>query len=126
MVQGARGESILMVDDQEVRVLFTNRALAEAEKHLGRTMMTLARDASALNMGFGDVATLLRVGMEAARRDSGGQGRPVTQNDAFRVMDAIGFTAASDVVLNGLGTVLAYDPSEDETDGAEAEVNPPA
>lgn len=124
MPQGARGESIVTVGEREYRILFTNRALAEAEKAIGKSTVSIARDAQQLDVSFADLAVLLRSGLEAARRDAGNQGRAVLPTDAFDLLDAAGFTKCLVAVMEALATVLAYDPDDDE--GGDAEANPPA
>jgi hypothetical protein len=123
MPTGARGESILTVGGQEHRILMTNRALAEAEKLTGKSTVLLANSAREMDISLNDLAILLRGGMEAARRDSGNQGRSVLPTDAFDLMDAAGFTKCAMAVIEALAAVLAYDPDDE---GGEAEANPPA
>jgi len=110
MVTGARGEqSIELPDGRQVTVLFTNRALAQAEKALGKSITSLVQATRRDDdLGLGDTLTLLQVGMEAARRDANAGGRPVTAQDALDVMDAVGFTAVALAVMSPLADVLAY------------------
>ena len=109
-----------MVDGSPVEILFTNRALAQAEVQLGRTVLQIARDAEGL--GMGDLARLLLVGMNAARRDAKMGGKPPKLNDAYDVMDAVGFTEALRVVIDALAAVLGY--GQDDTD-EEIDDDPP-
>lgn len=106
---GPRGESrIQLPDGSEVVVLFTNRALAEAETALNKSVLQLARQAAEGGIGIGDVAQLLVVGIEYARRDAGTPGPRLNLSDAYRVLDAIGFVAAAQAVLESLAAVLSY------------------
>ena len=123
MPQGARGESIVTVGEGEYRILFTNRALAEAEKAIGKSTVAIARDAQQLDISLSDLAVLLRVGMEASRRDMGNHGRSVLSTDAFDLMDVAGFTKCATAVIEALAAVLSYDPDDE---GGDAEANPPA
>lgn len=112
--QGARGESVIQHGDTEYRLLFTNRALAEAESATGKSIIMIAQGFSVGTTGIGDVAHLLAVGMEAARRDAKSGGRTVTLVDAYRVMDEVGFTAAARVVMEAVAEVMQF---SDEAEG---------
>jgi len=125
MPTGARGEGILIVDDQEHRILFTNRALAEAEKRMGKSVLELAQGAMRDEVGVGEIATLLQIGLNTARKDRMGGARPLPPNTAFERMDQMGFGQATVVVLEAVGAVLAYDPDDEEEGGAD-EDSPPA
>lgn len=125
MATGARGDGILIVGDDEHRILFTMRALAEAEKRLGKSMIALAQGAVEGVMGVGDIASLLQIGLNAARRDAMGGARPLPPNRAFELMEEAGFSTAAAVVLEAVGAVLAYDPDDEEEGGTE-ESPPPA
>lgn len=109
---GARGEGVLVVDGREVRVLFTNRALARAETALGKTVLEIANEARDGRIGMNDTVRLLLAGMEAARRDEGAGGKPSSVDDAYEVMDACGFTEVARVVIEALAAVLSYDGKE--------------
>jgi len=130
MSTGARGEGILIVGDEEHReehrILFTNRALAEAEKRTGKTMVALAQGATEGELGIGDMAILLQTGLNAARREAMGGARPLPPNTAFNLLDRAGFAQVATVVLEAVGAVLAYDPNEEEEEGGAEEDSPPA
>jgi hypothetical protein len=119
MATGARGEAVLMVGDEQVTALYTNRALAEAERATGKTILEIARGAESGNLGIGDVAQLLHVGMEHARRESRAGGRSYTINDAWQVLDMLGFGAVAAAVFEAVAAVLSFS-AEDADD------NPPA
>ena len=69
MATGARGEGIIELKDENgnvtetVSVLFTNRALAEAENATGKSTLQLLNAATMQLMGVGEVAQLLAGGM---------------------------------------------------------------
>lgn len=104
---GARGEGVIRVFEREVRVLFTNRALARAEIAMGRTVLELLREAGSDGFGMNDVAQLLQVGMEAAARDAG-EKTVVTLDQAFEVMDEAGYIETMRVVIEGLSAVMQF------------------
>lgn len=108
----ARGEGTIELDDREVTVLFTNRALANAEKDLGQGVIGVAQSFQEAGK-VGDVAILLRHGMEAARRDSRRGGRPVSMLEAYEVLDEVGFATVAAVVMEGVAAVLGYSPDEE-------------
>ena len=111
---GARGEGVLALPDGgECRILFTNRAIAEAEAALGRSVMAMLQEFEAGSAGITDAAILLRSGMEAYRRDARLGGRPVSVDDAYEVMDQVGFAPTLKVAVESMAVVLSF--------GAEAE-----
>ena len=106
-----------MAGEDEIDILFTNRSLAQAETQLGKTVLQIANDAADGNLGMGDVARLLLVGMRAAHRDSKLRSTPPSMLDAFDVMDEVGFSETARVVFEALAAVLSYDPKDaEETD----------
>jgi len=116
-MSGARGEAIIRSDDGgEVEVLFTNRALATAEKFLGRSIIGIAQGFSDGESGITEVVKLLQVGMEAARRDARIGSRAVTLNDAFAVLDEAGFATVAAAVMEAVAAVLSYGPGEETDD----------
>lgn len=114
MTTGARGEAVLKVGEREVPILFTNRALANAERAIGRTVLEIARESLQGSMGIGDTAALLQAGMEAARRDRKAGGMQVTVDDAYAVMDEAGFAMVGPALLEALVAVLGYGLKDDE------------
>lgn len=105
----ARGQEIIKLpDDREVVVLFTNRALADAEAQMGKSVIGVAQGFTAGQSTLTDLTHLLRTGMTAARRDAGDR-RPVTMAEAYAVMDEVGFTAVAQAVMPALAAVLGYD-----------------
>lgn len=112
MPTGARGEGYIDDGENRVEVLFTNRALMEAERATGKTVMQIARALESDGLGITDVAHLLAVGMEHARREArrlgrhGGRGFNV--NDALDLMDRVGWATCTAVVMEALSAVLQY------------------
>lgn len=104
---GARGEQIIQTDSGEVRLLYTNRALAQAEGRIGQGIVEILRDFET-GGSISDVAELLRAGMQAARQEATGGTRPVRLQEAYEVLDDIGFAAAIEAVALGIAAVLGY------------------
>ena len=108
--KGARSEVIVTVGDEEVELLFTNRALAEAERAMGKGLWSGLRTDE---LRLDDVANLLRAGLAAARRERSGAGKPVSMEDAWRIMDALGFQKALQIAAEAIAQVLTYEPEDD-------------
>jgi len=117
---GARGEATITTPDGEVSILYTNKALADAERATGKSVLELVGSARDGRLGVGDIAQLLYVGMEAARRDARVGGRSHTINDAWGVLDAVGFGTVTIAVIGAMAAALNYEP------GGEDEDSPPA
>jgi hypothetical protein len=113
---GARGEETIQVGDHEVRVLFTNRALAEVEGKLGQSIIKVLQDFTSGEAGITELVHLLRAGMEAHRKDVKAGGRMVSIGDAFEVFEAVGFQGVAEPVLLAVAAVLNYGASDDETE----------
>jgi hypothetical protein len=105
---GARGDVSIQDGEHEVRLLYTNRALANAERALGKSIIAVAQAFGSGGCGIYDVAQLLLAGMEAARQESKATGRAHTLGDAYAVMDRAGFTQAANAVMEGIAAVLSY------------------
>ena len=103
-----RAEQTIDADGREVRLLYTNRALADIEQQTGKSVIQIAQGFTAGNSGITDVAHALRAGMEAHRRDSRVGGKPVTMEDAYQVMDAVGFAEVAAVVMGAVAEVIGY------------------
>lgn len=119
---GARGEGTIEIGDREVRVLFTNRALAEVEGKLGQSIIRVLRDFASGDAGVTELVHLLRAGMEAHRKDVKAGGRMVSIGDAFEVFEAVGFKGVAEPVLLAVSAVLEYGTSDD-ADGGDDDVN---
>lgn len=113
---GARGEATIQLADREVTVLFTNRALAEVEQKLGRSILATAQGLADGTTGIGEVVILLRAGMEAARRDAREPGPAVALNTAYDVMDEAGFGPVAEAVMEAVGAVLSWGTSSEGED----------
>lgn len=111
---GARGEMTFKAGDREVTVLYTNRALAGAEKRIGKGIVAVAQGLVDGSSGLGDIAILLQVGMEASRVDTKAGGNQVSLDQAYAVMDLAGFAGVASPVMEAVAAVLGY------TNGAEA------
>jgi hypothetical protein len=109
---GARGEATIAAGDREVRVLYTSRALVDAERQLGRPIQAVAQGFVEGSSGYTEIAHLLRVGMEAARRDARSGGRPVTFEDALDVLDLAGFADVANAVMTAVAEALSYGTEE--------------
>lgn len=105
---GARGEVTLQAGGRQVRLLYTNRALAEAESAMGKSVIGVAQGFASGQSGITEVAHLLRAGMEASRRDAREGGRPITLNEAYDVLDEAGFAGAAGAVFTAISEVLSY------------------
>ena len=105
---GARGERFLEANGQRYTVLFTNRALAEAERALARPIIGLLTSAQGGDLSIGDVARLLQIGLECGRRDAQAPGPQLTTNDAWMIMDELGFSAVTQAVFGAVADVLSY------------------
>lgn len=112
-----RGEGIIRAGEREVRIQFNNRALAEAEQQMKRSVIGVAQGFAQGDTGITEVAHLLRAGMQAARRGRGG--KPATLIEAYLVLDEAGFSAVAEVVMTALAEVLGYDPNAAEDEEAD-------
>lgn len=114
---GARNETIITEPDgREHRLLFTNRALAEAERTTGKSMLEVL-DGFAINRsGINELAHMMRAGLESARRDGRAGGKAHTLNDAFDILDAVGFPRVLEKVLESVGAVLGYGADDEPAD----------
>jgi hypothetical protein len=107
----SRQERVLTdADGKETRILFTMRALGEAEKVVGKPIMGILDDLVQNRGSIDDIAGLLRAGMEAARRDAKQPGRVVSMADAYDVMEACGFAQTTATVGEAIAGVISYTP----------------
>ncbi len=112
MPTGARGEGILELDGESYPVLFTNRALAEAERALDTTVLRLAKATRDGDLGMNSLAALLRIGLEYARRERRENRAPYKVEDAYRLLDTLGYPGVTAVVMEAFMAVLSYSPSQ--------------
>jgi hypothetical protein len=112
---GARGEGVIeLPDGSDVAVLFTNRALVEAEQAIEKSILALSREFEQGVFRIGDVAQLALVGMRAARRDARTGGPAPTLGDVYEILDQVGFSEVARVVVGAVAEVLAFSPDSDE------------
>lgn len=104
----ARSETTIFTDDNEVKLLYTNRALANAEKLMGKSVIQVAQGFADGESGITEMAKLLQAGMAEYKRDARVGGKPVTVDDAYDVMDDVGFTKVAESIMVAIAEVLAY------------------
>jgi hypothetical protein len=117
-VSGARGEAYLVVDGDQRSILFTNRALAEAERLIGKGLFGLIMEGKR-ELTFEATAQLLWVGMEHARRESRAGGAAYKIADAWAVMDTCGIGPCVTAIFEAVTAVMSYDG------GKHADESPP-
>ena len=120
---GARGEGTVEFQGQTLPVLLTNRAIAEAEKATGKTMIQLAQAGSTGNIGMNDIVQLLRAGLEYGRRDADIKRQVYSVDDAYDVLDELGFAPCAKVVILALSDVLSY--RGEDADSKRSDAGPP-
>jgi hypothetical protein len=127
---GARGDGIIQVEDgdgalgtAEYRILFTNRAIAEAESSTGKGIIGLLQGFQTGGTGIGDVAHLLAAGLEAARRDAHAGGKPFTLAEAYQIMDQVGFAEVTRVTVEAISAVMSYKGAGANGNGAGGEAS---
>ncbi len=108
MPRGARGEAILEGDGQQYPVLFTNRAIYDLEQALGTNVLGILQQARAGEIGMNTIVHMVAIGMEYSRRERRDNRRPYTVDDAFDVIDALGFGAVVSQVIPAFVAVLSY------------------
>jgi len=109
---GARGEATIQAGEREVHILFTNRALAQVEAQLGRSIIALAQGLADGTCGITEAVHLLGAGMEAARRDAGTSGGRVGLTEAYAVLDEAGYGPVVQAVSEAIAGVLAHGTGE--------------
>lgn len=109
---GARGEGTIQAGDQEIGVIFDNRALCAVARDLDKPIFQIM-GIKVSDIGKQDLdptefinqirpdylTALLREGMDSFRRQSRSASRPVTLLQADAVMNEIGLLAAIGFVL---------------------------
>jgi hypothetical protein len=108
MPKGARGEGYLELDGETYAILFTNRAIAEAEQATGKTILQLVNAGASNGLGMREVSQLLTVGLTWARREGLGTARGNVAQDAWRLLDQLGFAACLEIVLTALADVIGF------------------
>ena len=108
MATGARGEAILEAEGESYPILFTNRAIFEAERATGKAVLEIINMLSTQSLSMGALVQLLLIGLEHGRRDARQNNRPHTLNDAWNIIDVVGFRAVLAAVFEALAAVLSY------------------
>lgn len=110
------GTKVIQNGDAEILLLYSNRAIADAERLMGKGIIGVLNGFETGQSGVNEIAALLAAGMEAARRYYRLGGKRVTLNQAFEIMDQIGFTVAMANVFEAVGEVIAFEPEDEESD----------
>lgn len=113
---GARGEAFLQAGDETYPILFTNRGIFKAERILGKPVLQITSALSDQTLSMGDLVRLLFIGLEAGRRDAREGTGPYVLNDAWDVLDTVGFGSALVAVFDALAEVLSYSQETEEAD----------
>ena len=119
---GARGEAFLQAGDESYPILFTNRAIFRAERVISKPVLQITSALSEQTLSMGDLVRMLLIGLEEGRRDAREGNRPYALNDAWDILDAVGFRAALVAVFEALAQVLSYSQEAGEQ---EADESPP-
>lgn len=108
------GATFIKRGKDEVRLLFSNRALADAERIMGKGIIGVLSGFNEGQSGISDLSILIQQGMEAARRYYREGGKRVTIQDAFDLLDDVGFSNVASPVFEAIGAVLSYDADQDQ------------
>jgi len=123
---GARNEAIIEANGREHRLLFTNRALAEAERTTSKSIVALLQGFSDGACGINELGHVMRAGLEAARRDGREGGKIRTLNEAFEILDEAGFVPVLQAVIESVSAVLGYDADDEDGDDEDGDSDPNA
>lgn len=105
-----RGEAFIELDgEQQVGMLFTIRAISQAEKKIGTGILALIAETQAGTVGMEAVATLLQCGVMAYRNENGGKSKQATLEYAYDVIGAAGYSHAVEVIFEAIADALSYD-----------------
>ncbi len=110
----ARSEGVIETSEGEVRVLYTNFALAQVEKETGKSIIAFSEGFANGQTGIRDIAIALKAGMEAQRRSAQSGGRVVSLRDAFNALDDVGFGVVAATVMTAIAEVLGYGQMDDD------------
>lgn len=106
---GPRSEVTFDSGEGTVGLLYTNRALAEVETQTGKSVWMMVE---VFGKGFYppivDLVVLLKAGMEAYRREHDPYSTQVSTDDAYRVLDLVGYSFAVTQVMPAVGEVLFF------------------
>lgn len=104
-------EVLIQGENEEYRVLYTNRALLNVETWTGKSINQIISGFIDGKSGVHEIARLLQAGIDAARKDSGG-GKQVTLDDALSALDDIGTVNALNQIQEAVIGVLNRGESE--------------
>ena len=125
MAMGARGECRFDIGEEEERaVLFTNAALMTAERELGKTLPGIIRQLAAVDLSLTNCRTLLRIGLETARRENHEARASYTDADAQKVLDLVGYFTVTEQLSKAIIEVFNYGRVKNPED-KQADENPP-
>lgn len=111
MVDNKLGFKTIIAGDRDIPIYYTNRAIANAERLMKKGIIGVLSGFQQGESGVAEVAILLQSGMQEARRVNRVPGR-VTLNDAYKILDDLGFSAVAADVFEAVGDVLSKDRSE--------------
>lgn len=103
------GQSTIVTPDREIPILYTNKALANAERLMDKGILGVLSGFQEGGSGILEVAILLQAGMEAARIADRLGGPRTTINQAYKILDDVGFTAVAAKVFEAIGEVISRD-----------------
>jgi len=101
------GQKTIITSDREIELLYSNRAIANAERVMEKGIIGVLNGFQDGGSGIFEVAVLLQAGMEAARRYHRSGGKRVTMDDAYEILDKYGFTIIASNVFEAIGEVIA-------------------
>lgn len=121
---GARGEGLITLPGgDEVEILFTNRALAEADSRMTRPVFAVVlTDLPRGEVRLADLAQMLRSGVNAANRDRRRR-ETITMDQAYNIMDSVGISEVMRVVMFAAADVLKFSANGDSAPESESEGN---
>ncbi len=110
----ARGEGVIHAKGRDIPLLFTTRALLNAEKQLGKSIPSILRGFVSNTSGYTELVALLRVGMEAARVEAHADGQPISNSDVIAIIDEVGYITANNPVMEALAFASSYIPDKED------------
>ena len=119
MPKGARGEATFECGGETYTLLYNNRALADAENRTGKGILAVMDEARERKISVRDTADMLVAGLEAARREARAPHKPFTVEHAYAILDAMGFPAVYQLVMEAILQCFQYEP-----EGSAEEPNP--
>jgi len=127
MPVGARGECRFdLAENGECSLLFTNAALMTAERELGTTFPGIIRQLEGTNLSLTNCRTLVRIGMETARRENHEARGSYTDADAQKVLDQVGYFNVTVALTAAIMMVFNFGRYQQKTEAKQDDANPPA